>query len=159
MATFSVDIKGLDGLLKDVRAFGKRGNTEIKRWVKTEGDGMHHAWVRNVKPHRQTGKTQESIHHWFHESQFKSVIFGTSKILAFLEFGTKPHIIKPKSAGGILAFFWKRIGAWAFRKQTFHPGTKAYTPLLRARISHMGLNGQKSLGRLRKRFDQLKVFK
>jgi HK97 gp10 family phage protein len=40
----------------------------------------------------------------------------------FVEFGTKPHIIRPKSPGGVLAF--KIGGRQVFAKMVHHPGTK-----------------------------------
>jgi len=41
----------------------------------------------------------------------------------FVEFGTKPHKIKPKSPGGVLAF--QAGGSTVFARVVNHPGTKA----------------------------------
>lgn len=41
----------------------------------------------------------------------------------YVEFGTKPHDIRPKSPGGVLAF--KINGVQIFAKVVHHPGTRA----------------------------------
>jgi hypothetical protein len=40
--------------------------------------------------------------------------------------GAKPHVIKPKSAGGVLVFFWPKVGRVVHFKSVHHPGNKAY---------------------------------
>lgn len=57
----------------------------------------------------------------------RSVTIGPNETIApyagFVEFGTKPHIIRPKTPGGVLAF---KIGnRQVFAKVVHHPGTKA----------------------------------
>lgn len=41
----------------------------------------------------------------------------------YVEFGTQPHEIKPKKAGGVLAF--KMNGKMVFARKVNHPGTRA----------------------------------
>ena len=41
----------------------------------------------------------------------------------YVEFGTQPHEIRPKKAGGVLAFTMN--GQKVFAKRVHHPGTKA----------------------------------
>jgi HK97 gp10 family phage protein len=41
----------------------------------------------------------------------------------YVEFGTKPHVIRPKTPGGVLVF--KMNGTTVFAKKVNHPGTKA----------------------------------
>lgn len=38
--------------------------------------------------------------------------------------GTAPHVIKPKRPGGVLRFWWGRVGAIVYRRSVRHPGTK-----------------------------------
>lgn len=47
------------------------------------------------------------------------------KILEYLEWGTRAHVIRPKS-GKFLKFFSKTSGKWVWTKRVDHPGTKAY---------------------------------
>lgn len=37
--------------------------------------------------------------------------------------GTVPHEILPKRAGGLLRFYWPKIGAWVALRKVWHPGT------------------------------------
>lgn len=39
--------------------------------------------------------------------------------------GTLPHEIRPKKPGGVLRFYWARIGKWVTLKRVWHPGTRA----------------------------------
>jgi len=41
----------------------------------------------------------------------------------YVEFGTKPHVIRPKTPGGVLVF--KMNGTLVYAKKVNHPGTKA----------------------------------
>mgnify|MGYP001434200364 CR=1 FL=1 len=51
------------------------------------------------------------------------IIGPTAKHAAYVEFDTKPHVIKPKNPDGVLAF---RVGGkMVFAKSVNHPGTKA----------------------------------
>lgn len=55
------------------------------------------------------------------------VTIGPDPLIApyagYVEFGTKPHEIRPKSEGGVLVF--KINGTTVFTKLVHHPGTKA----------------------------------
>lgn len=54
----------------------------------------------------------------------QSVVVGpTAAHAPFVEFDTKPHIIKPKKAGGVLAF--RAGGRTVIVRSVQHPGTKA----------------------------------
>ena len=54
------------------------------------------------------------------------VIIGPNESVApyagYVEFGTKPHIIRPKSPSGVLVFTMN--GRKVFAKSVHHPGTK-----------------------------------
>lgn len=59
-------------------------------------------------------------------------IKNETPVALFLEYGTKPHTIKPKSSTH-LRFYWKRMGRWVSSKQIDeHPGTRPYKFLYRA---------------------------
>lgn len=53
-------------------------------------------------------------------------------ILKFLEFGTKPHEIKPIAVGGVLTFKTKS-GNWVSTKKVSHPGNPPYAMVARTR--------------------------
>lgn len=40
--------------------------------------------------------------------------------------GTKPHQILPKATGGLLVFFWPKVGRTVFLRGVKHPGNRAY---------------------------------
>lgn len=73
----------------------------------------------------------------------------------FLEFGTRPHVIRPKSPGGFLRFFWTKTGKWMALRKVNHPGNRTYNFLRRA----VGVAGERvgfallySLGEIARRF-------
>jgi len=45
--------------------------------------------------------------------------------------GAKPHVIKPKSVGGVLTFFWPKVGRVVSFKSVNHPGNRAYNWAMR----------------------------
>lgn len=73
----------------------------------------------------------------------------------YLEFGTRPHVIRPKSPGGLLRFFWGKAGKWVALRKVNHPGNRTYNFLRRA----VGVAGERmgyallySLGEIARRF-------
>jgi len=40
--------------------------------------------------------------------------------------GTRPHIIVPKKPGGMLVFYWAKVGSVVRMRGVFHPGNRAY---------------------------------
>lgn len=72
---------------------------------------------------RRTGKAKQSI-------VGQKISEDTGKVFVgvdygkHIEYGTKPHVITPKKANGILA--WKVSGQWRYAKKVNHPGTKPY---------------------------------
>ncbi|HEX8321641.1 hypothetical protein [Longimicrobium sp.] len=44
----------------------------------------------------------------------------------FVDQGTKPHPIKPKNPGGVLTFYWPKVGRVVHFKSVQHPGNKPY---------------------------------
>lgn len=59
--------------------------------------------------------------------QTDRVIIGPDENIApyagYVEFGTKPHVIRPKTPNGVLVF--KMNGTTVYAKKVNHPGTKA----------------------------------
>jgi hypothetical protein len=50
---------------------------------------------------------------------------GRTPQLGYQIYGTAPHVIRPRRAGGTLVFFWDKVGATVYFKKVNHPGTKA----------------------------------
>lgn len=56
-----------------------------------------------------------------------SFSFGSSLDYArFMEEGTRAHAIRPRTRGGLLVFFWPKVGRVVYLKSVRHPGTKPY---------------------------------
>jgi HK97 gp10 family phage protein len=72
----------------------------------------------------RTGKLRNSISI---QVETDRVIIGPNLQMApyagYVEFGTKPHEIRPKNPGGVLAF--KMGGRMVFARKVNHPGTRA----------------------------------
>ena len=47
-------------------------------------------------------------------------------VLKFMEEGTAPHVITPKSPDGFLVFYWDVLEKVVFAKEVHHPGTIPY---------------------------------
>lgn len=85
---------------------------------------------RDERPHLRTGRYLNSIHPVVKKSttQMTGAIRSNVEYARYLEEGTRPHIIRPKTAK---ALFWP--GARHPVKQVNHPGTPAYRVLGDAR--------------------------
>ena len=101
-----------------------------------------------VLPHKKTGVTQASVHYMGVTAT--SVTTEAAGAARWLEYGTKPHIIRPKVAK-VLAWGGSRRLSGALRKGAsatnfativHHPGTRPYPfmgPGAQAAISKVGL--------------------
>jgi phage gpG-like protein len=71
----------------------------------------------------KTGTLARSITHEVHG---KTARIGTNVDYAIdVELGTRPHLIYPKKPGGMLAFYWEKVGADVVLPFVHHPGTPA----------------------------------
>lgn len=52
-------------------------------------------------------------------------ITNVAPYAAYIEDGTRPHIIRPRKPGGVLVFT-NKAGATVFARQVHHPGTRRY---------------------------------
>lgn len=78
----------------------------------------HVGWLRD-SINNNAGSKQNARGLWFYvESKVKYALY--------VESGTGPHEIRPKNPGGMLVFFWHRVGATVFMKGVKHPGNRAY---------------------------------
>lgn len=64
---------------------------------------------------------------------------NAAKYAPAIEFGARPHVIQPRNPGGILRFFWGRLGRWVALRKVNHPGNRTYNFLRRA----VGIAGER----------------
>ena len=67
------------------------------------------------------------------------VLKATADYAKFVHDGTKPHVIRPKTEGGVLAFMIG--GRTVFAKKVNHPGTKA-NPFLQKGVDKTDLGAE-----------------
>lgn len=87
-----------------------------------------------------TGKLRNSLRM---KVETDRVIIGPNETMApyagYVEYGTKPHVIKPKRPEGVLVF--KVGGTTVYAKKVNHPGTKAQpyvAPAFQAWVDSLG---------------------
>jgi hypothetical protein len=49
---------------------------------------------------------------------------GQTPQLGYQMYGTSAHVIRPRTAGGTLVFYWDKVGAVVYFKKVNHPGTR-----------------------------------
>lgn len=130
MLQFNSDAPDLVEILdKNLRQFEK----EVERIVKTstfsaEGYAKQLAQVK-------TGRLRSSIQSRFEDGGLTGIVEARAAHAAYVEYDTRPHIIRPKTAK--MLRFKNRRGEWVFAKQVMHPGTKAQ-PFMRPALAQEG---------------------
>lgn len=124
MPAFSIKINGLDDLIKDANRVGKGMPNKLKQaMVVATTSVQNDAKKKRVGSFKnQTGDLRRSISRRV-EGAHKGIVFTDMKYAPFVEFGTKPHVIRPKTKK-MLAF--KIGGKMVFARKVNHPGTRAY---------------------------------
>ena len=104
---------------KSLDTFG----AQVEQWVKS-GAGVR------FKP--RSGKLQDSVGHEVQErwGEHRLKFTASAPYASFVERGTKAHPIHPKRPGGMLRFYWEKLGKWVSLKRVNHPGTPAYRFLI-----------------------------
>jgi hypothetical protein len=75
------------------------------------------------------GKKIKSTYEYKRIGKTKFVVGHKSLIAKYLEYGTKPHWIRPRNKS-VLRF--RKNGNWVFAKEVYHPGTRPYSSLSNA---------------------------
>lgn len=99
---------------------GKGRTEETLRLFKERGPKIVVPEMRNRIPFGKTGLTKETVNS--RETPYGFTVYSDSQIVRFLDQGTKPHIIEPKTTKSLRWF-----GVWGnaiFAKRVKHPGTK-----------------------------------
>lgn len=86
--------------------------------------------VANFQRFRVGVKTGELLSTIRVEDDLPSVLVtagraGQTPQLGYQIYGTRRHVIRPRNAGGMLVFFWDKVGYVVRFKKVNHPGTKA----------------------------------
>jgi len=68
------------------------------------------------------------------------VVAFTKPYATYVHEGTRPHIILPKKAGGVLAFYWPKAGKTVFMRRVNHPGTQGQHYLTDAAEAEFGFH-------------------
>lgn len=84
--------------------------------------------VANFMRFRVGVKTGELLSTIRTEDELPSVLAtagraGQTPQLGYQMHGTSAHVIRPRSAGGTLVFFWDKVGEVVYFKSVNHPGT------------------------------------
>lgn len=114
---FKIVVEGLTQLQDDARRAGANIKPLINLVI-SKSLGLAQANIRRQAPHR-TGNLQRSV-------MISSIVDMSGSVLvqerygAYVEYGTKPHLILPKNKK---ALFWK--GALNPYAVVHHPGTRA----------------------------------
>jgi hypothetical protein len=56
-------------------------------------------------------------------NRYVTTVRYTAATAAFTEHGTRPHPIRPKRPGGLLSFYWPKVGAQVWLRSVQHPGS------------------------------------
>ena len=127
------DLIGYQGVQNRLKAIG--GTQFGPKLMKQLGAAAVMEQKLLVRPHKKTGVTQASVHYMGVTAT--SVTTEAAGAARFLEFGTKPHVIRPRVAK-VLAWGGPRRLSGALRKGAsatnfatlvHHPGTKP-TPFM-----------------------------
>jgi hypothetical protein len=91
-------------------------------------------WRARTLANRRTGRMIEKMEtkkgKWSKGIEFQ---VGTSVPYAlFVHEGTKAHEIKPRTPGGLLVFYWPKVGKTVYFRRVWHPETRPYKFLERA---------------------------
>lgn len=121
---FNIQIKGLDSLIRDANRAGGRLPQKMREAMVSATTGVQND-AKKIRPRsfkNQTGTLRRSITRRI-DGPHRGVVFTDVDYAPHVEFGTKPHVIRPKNKK-MLAF--KVGGRMVFARQVFHPGTRAY---------------------------------
>lgn len=118
---------------REMRASAQRAVVELKKTTpRSDGDGslgggghVADGW-RLIQTQDRRGFSVQVVNadpRW-------SEPLGNTTLGEILEFGTAPHVIRPKESGGVLAF--GTLDGMVFTKEVNHPGTPAFGMVAKA---------------------------
>jgi hypothetical protein len=110
----SIQFKGIPQLQRRLDAIGELGSFMRDLALSAVGEEKRLSPVR-------TGNLRRTIH-VARVSAREAVVEASANYAAFVEFGTRPHEIRPRNRK---ALRWKSGGAYRFARVVQHPGTRA----------------------------------
>lgn len=121
---FNVQIKGLDELIKNANKVSKGASNKLKSimidnttHIQNEAKAIKAGRFKN-----QTGNLRRSIYRRVYSAN-KGIVATDEKYGEYVEFGTRPHVIRPRNKK-MLAF--KVNGKMVFARSVRHKGSKPY---------------------------------
>lgn len=126
MSTFSIKINGLEEFSKSFSTLDAETKKQLQQTM-VHATTLVQEEAKRISPGRfrsRTGNLRRSIQRIV-ESAFRGIIFvdAGAKYGEYVEHGTRPHLILPKSKK-MLAF--KSGGRLVFARKVNHPGSKPY---------------------------------
>jgi hypothetical protein len=121
-------------MVEEIKMTRTQYNSFVDKLTKGIGNDLVNALVRRVAV--DTGNLKNSIKA---QTEGRSVVISMSEYAPYVEFGTPPHVIRPKNAK---ALHWKADGVGprggkiktdVFAKVVHHPGTRPQ-PFIRPAI-------------------------
>jgi len=129
----SIDIKGIDMVLKKLHGFNEIQRAEVMQAIK-DGLNVIASQAKKTAP-VDTGRYMSSIgatsraKEGIHEvrtlgAEIVGRVGSRVKYAPYIELGTPPHIIRAKRKKA-LSFYWAKLGKTITVKSVQHPGTRA----------------------------------
>jgi len=128
---------GGKGLIKYLNELKVATVRETKTAIRVTAIKIENDYIRGVRGNKQSGDLENSIDHDIAPGGMSATIGSTAEHSIFIEFGTRPHIIKSKGNYSL------SDGVDYFGKTVNHPGTAANPALRRAFLKHAGARGER----------------
>jgi len=130
MVQLHFDVEGLDDLLEFLETMDEEAEVSIRSATKKIAEEIHSEILEEMRTkHDRTGETRETIIvRKISDDEYS--VESDSKVVKFLELGTKPHRIIPRNRSVLR--FEAGTGEIVFTPFVDHPGTPAYHIFRRA---------------------------
>lgn len=109
----------------------------VRTWARRVGasaaDDRYQAARRAAN--RRTGRLRQNSrvrHDTSTATSDRYVIEFDEEYASYVDEGTRPHEIRPRRPGGLLVFYWPKVGKVVFLPKVNHPGYKGSQFLTRA---------------------------
>ena len=109
--------------LERIMTWMKDRDSGVSSRVETEALAIEAVRLTQAYAPKRTGALAASVSYVMAPDGESALIYATAPYAAFMEDGTKPHVIEARNAKALR--FRGRTG-FVFRKRVNHPGTKAY---------------------------------
>lgn len=122
-----------------VGLYMKKKNEQVRGHAMTLAPGPHKPPKNTTGIVYGTGELQTKItvtQNHAPSGDLEGHVVALPKHALWVHEGTRgPYVIRPKKPGGLLKFFWNRVGKTVYMKRVTHPGVKIAQPFLRDALS------------------------